>query len=209
MVYRRRRRTSYRRKKRYFKRKYYGPKYRIPRRRLTDGTVYSFKRTHQATSLASVATTPFAAYGNIVFALSSLPQYGEFTSLFDAYKITGVKLRFIPRVTENSTATANFGTFMYTPDYDDTTTPTSQDELLQRQSTRIRYSVSKPFNLFIKPRPGINVPGGFGQAPYSMWQDTSSPSIFYYGFKWAWVNTTVVQTMDLYVTYYLKFKNVK
>lgn len=218
MPYYRRRRTVYRRRrpmngtKRMFNRRrkfYRGSAGTRAKSLLNDGTVYAFKRTIQGGSI--VGTAGATSLGAISFNLNALTNPTEFTSLYDSYKISGVKILFMPRITEATGVVGSngFGTFMYVPDYDDATTPVNQLEILERQSAKLRQAANRPWKIYLKPAAGVNIPTGFAQAPRSLWIDTSSPATPYYGLKYAWNNITTGSTIDVYYTYYLKFKGVK
>jgi hypothetical protein len=158
-------------------------------------------------ALTSSVPSTFGAY---TFTLAQLTNPAEFTGLFDSFKITGVKLMFMPRVSDATGATGSqgFGTFIYAPDYDDGTAPTSSIELLERQSHRIKQiGTTTPFKIFLRPAAGTTLVGGFGQT--RGWSDTANGGIVYYGLKFAWVNTVQSSIMDVYATFYLKFKGVK
>lgn len=117
---------------------------------------------------------------------------------------------FMPRVSDATgvAGSQGFGTFIYTPDYDDSTVPTTSIELLERQSHRIKQiGTTTPFKIFLRPSAGTTLVGGFGQT--KGWSDTANNGILYYGLKFAWVNTVQSSIMDVYCTYYLKFKGVK
>lgn len=212
--YRRNYRRNYRRRRpmngfsrpRKFKRAY--ARTRVPRNKLTDNTQYRFKRTIQMSSMASAVGSNAGSYS---WSLSLLTNPTEFTSLFDSYKITGVSMRFMPRITEATGATGSnaFGTFMYVTDYDDQTVPTNQLEILERQSARLRQAANRPFKIFIRPKAGVAlVPTStFGQ--YAGWVDTANPTVLYYGLKWMWNNVVTPSTIDVYATIYMKFKGVK
>lgn len=177
--------------------------------KLTDNTVYSYKRSQQLAVMFS-SVFPSISSGAYTFSLSNVPDSTDFTNLYDSYKITGVLLRMMPRVTENSNQANDFGTIMYVTDYDDSTAPATQLELLERQSTKIRTgNRAGIWKYFLRPKAQMLLTSS-GQAQMKGgWIDTSTPSVPHYGFKWLWTNATVVQNCDVYVTYYLKFKGVK
>lgn len=211
--YRRNYRRNYRRRQGYngygrpnrYRKRY--SRARVPRTKLTDNTPYRFKRTVQ---FPAVTSSVGASYGALTFSLAQLTNPTEFTSLFDSFKISGIKLVFMPRISESNgpAGSQGFGTFIYSPDYDDGTVPSSSIELLERQSHRVKQIGStRPFKIFLKPSAGVTLVGGFGQT--KGWSDTANNGILYYGLKYAWTNVVVSSIMDLYVTYYLKFKGVK
>lgn len=115
----------------------------------------------------------------------------------------------MPRITQATGVVGSnaLGTFMYVTDYDDAVIPTNQLEILERQSARMRQAANRPWKIFIRPKAGTDLVGGFGQ--YTGWVDTSAPGTLYYGLKYVWNNVVTVSTIDVYATYYMKFKGVK
>lgn len=177
--------------------------------KLTDSTIYRFKRMTYYTSIASSASLP--VYGAFNFKLSDIPTASEFTNLFDAYRIRGVKLTFMPKVTSNDQNSNNYGTFTFVPDYDDAVSPTSNLDLMQHQSCRVKQPSCRPFTCYMRPRPAIALyqPSAFtaySQAPLKTWVDCNNVNVEYYGFKYAWVGTSLATVMDVFATWYLEFK---
>lgn len=213
-------------KKRSYKRKYWtGKKYfnkrkytkAGPSRRLSDGTTYTFKRYLQFTTINGPTNPATSLEGGFQFSINDLPNNTEFLNLFDCYKITGVALKFIPRATENATTagTLSLGDFVFCSDFDDANAPASQAELYQRQSTRIVQPL-RPWKHFLRPKAAMAVYSGsafnaYAQTTNATWIDCNSPTVPYYGFKYAWcnVNSSTAYSIDVFATYYLKFRNTR
>jgi len=187
-----------------------------PRRAPTDATIYQFKRSYQVA--AALNNSPSAdSFGAQFFQLSFLPNYTEFTNLFDAYQITKVVIKLIPGATviEGSIASSSggfdAGAFMYFTDTDDVSTPTTMNEFYERQGVKIRYGASRMFNITLRPRAQLSLDGGFGPVNFgkNQWINTANPSVDHYGWKWGWREAGIPAHMDMFVTYHLKFRNVK
>lgn len=192
------------------------------RTRLLGSTVYSFKRRVVLGNISASCNgagvgTP-AAYGRS-FALSDLVNYTEFTALFDQYKITGVKLDFIPFADNvswevaslaNLTATPG-GPLLIAPDHDDATPPADANEMLQRQDTKV-LPVGRRHRMFIKPKYNVATYSGGGVRPASGWLDAGSVGVPHYGVK-AWMAAPNVPnsnfTYQVWATYYIKCKGVQ
>lgn len=191
---------------------------------LTPWTVYSFKRIRQTTFTVNYdGLAQFTADG-YVFKLSDVQSSTEFTSLYDQYKITGIKAKFFPRV--NVLQTVNQGsTFTTIPpigtivDYDDAAPPANYAEATQFMGARI-HEAFKPFSLYFKPKISTAAySGAFTSytAGGSPWLDCNSPNIEYYGMKvftlpYSAGNNAVTSqdpTWDIVLTYYLKFRGVR
>lgn len=178
-------------------------------RKLSDHTVYRFKRTIQ---LAAGITNSNSAdtFGVITFQLSNLSNNTEFTNLFDQYQITGVLLRFVPSVQNLiNPSLGDVGSFIFVPDYNDAVIPTAMSELYERQSSKIKYGANRAFTLFIRPKVAISIAGGFGPSMKNQWIDSTNPTVDYYGLKWGFRQAPTTTHIDVFATYYLKMRNVK
>lgn len=190
------------------------------------GKIHRFKRTFfnslqvDSTGLvsffnfANANTTPSSAGAHL---LNNLPQFTEFTTLFDQYKITGVKAKFI--FTRNN---ADLGTAYELPqlitvnDFDDGNTLTVRDDYCQYESFKVTR-LDKPVTIFYKPKVATAIFNGaftgYAQAGTAPWIDVATPGAQYYGLKWAVDCTDAAAvhlgTLDVYFTYYLAFRDVR
>lgn len=207
------------------------------RRRLARSrpTVHYFKRmvkisdvTASFNSTTGVSTNISGTY---VFGLDAVPNSTEFTSLYDQYKIRGVKLSIVPSGNTYMTSTVSgatgqygFGRINSVLDYDDSAPPVSENELLQYMTLK-QTPGWKTHTRFIKPKVQFSVAnddaGGTvaSAAPRgNCWLDCGNPSVDHLGIK-LWIpapvnnpatgNTSTSITYSVYATYYLAFKNVR
>lgn len=196
-------------------------RYALRKRRLGDN-VYSFKRRvvlGNISSSCNASGVGTAGANGYAFALADLTSYTEFTNLFDQYKITGVKLDFIPFADNISWQVANNGAGISAPggpllisaDHDDSTPPASANEMLQKQTTKV-IPVGRRYRMFIKPKFNVATYSGGGIAPASGWLDTGSVSVPHYGAK-AWMAAPNIPdtsfTYQVWATYYIKCKGVQ
>lgn len=150
-------------------------------------------------------------YG-INFSLNDLPNYSEFTALFDVYKINAVKLQFIPQQTQSvslgSINNPDNVRFFSAIDYTDDSAPSSVDELRQYATVKCT-SIFKTHTRYIN-KPKILDSVSSSRSP---WISTSSPSTNYYGLKVAIEpmdsSTTLAMSFQGEAKYYFAFKNVK
>ena len=158
------------------------------RARLNLG-VHSFKRkvvlgNVQAYNNAGVGVNAAVAFS---FKLSDLPQYTDFTNLFDQYKLTGVKLDFIPFADNISWEVASNGASIAAPggpllvsvDMDDATAPASASEMLSRQNVKV-IPVGRRFQMFLRPKYG-DVANTTTLAPATGFIDCDTPNTPHYG----------------------------
>lgn len=132
------------------------------------------------------------------FALNALANYTELTSLYDSYRIVGVRFRGVPSVTQMTTR--NDGFLVVAPDFDDNTAPSTTDDLLQYGNCQV-IPLNQGFQIDLKPRPAIAGYGGaftsYGIAAADQWFDLGSPGVQYYGVKIAASTTTSVVAWNL------------
>jgi len=190
--------------------------------------VHVFKRSaYLGTQTATITTlgvpTPIATAYN--FNLNQLPGVSEFTALFDQYKITGAKLQFTPALSEGilnpttpSAATLGYSRFHSVIDYDDSTTPTSEDQLLEYGSVKS----TAPFRThtrFIKPKMLQEIyrsAVGTAYSPRSgQYIDLTYPDVPHYGIKvWCSAPNTPAGVQGsiaykVYLTLYFTCKNTR
>lgn len=141
-------------------------------------------------------------FGTLSFNLKQLPDYTDFTSLFDSYKIDWIEVTL--RAAQNSvdisqqvygpTGTAgqvnSLPLFTYAIDRDDSVPPTSSDQLLQYANCRVKRVLN---DIKIKIRPGFqdSAPTGGAttvivQGPRSGYIDMTYPDVIHRGVKFCW-----------------------
>lgn len=149
------------------------------------------------------ATFPIVNYGSFgaAFRLSDLPDYTEYTNMFEQYRVNKVTLKITPMATEvsaggavSSTATQSAVIFHYCLDYDDAARPTASaagvDALRQRSGYRMRNVYAgngKPIIISFSPKlleeayqSGV---GTAYQPKKSSWIDEGYPNVLHYGVK--------------------------
>lgn len=201
-------------KKQRSRNKYNNNKSYIPRNKLskyTPDTLYYFKR-HVDLGDLTIANS-INTYSSFRFQFRDMPNATEFTSLFDQYKITGVKITFLPQQTQSvSIGTINnpnaSSRFFSAIDYNDNNPPTSIDELREYQTCQYT-PILKTHTRYI-PKPKILDTNGFAISP---WMSTDSANVNYFGLKVAVEPMDSTSTLSMMytveATYYLVFKQVK
>lgn len=205
----------------------------IPRP-LASGRIYSFKRTcqlnpyvyysgawaRQATNAVSSNNALILNAGIFKFTLSDLPNYGDFSNLYEQVRLTGVKLRFIPYC---GTESGNGGTNLTYMDalalcvdkqaLDQASANPTFTEIIENQDARI-ISTQKPFKMYI-PYPTVSQPVDAATqiTQRNLWLDTSrsaTESIDHNGVKFCFQGTQPANqscAFRVYATYYIKCKN--
>lgn len=203
MVFKVRRKPSWMKKRRVIRRRKV-----IPRRGVKQPVQY-FKRSKYAKAAYTTSTTSdvFAAYYGT---LADVPNSIDFTTLYDQYKILGIKYTLIPRVTESDT-TQQIGNVWSILDYDDSTVPSGLDTMLQYQNLKMTRG-HKMHGRYFKPRVNMELNQNTStpaMAPITSWIDVTSETVPHRGIKICLQQTPTVITYDLKVDYYMSFKNVR
>jgi len=169
---------------------------RIPRPLTLADRAYPFKRVCRLEPIPlngdKVDTIDLGA---LSFYFSQLPDYQDFTTLFDKYVIDAVKVEFFfPSVTQSTTTDhLKWPRISTVLDYDDDTVATSINELYQYQTLRqTQYTDSNLCHtLNIVPRisrpvyNGTSIIPAFEVCPPHVWIDLNSVGVPHYGLKYA------------------------
>lgn len=184
------------------------------RRRRGFQRAYTYKRKAYSNSYVQ-GTTIADTTGALTFFLAGVPNYTEFTALYDQYKITRVVCEFIPKNTpaelgNGTIAPSQFWTY---PDFDDNTAPPNLATVLQRQAV-VRTKNTQFHKRILCPRiskPVYQDGISFAYSPGKAWIDCTNPSVPHYGLKYFMekaTNASSITAYDLQITYYLAFRNV-
>lgn len=169
--------------------------------------------------LASGNNKIFFSYA---FSLDGLPNYTEFTPLFDVYRIMTViaKFRLVqPPEAQNTPATSQFYPDIYaTVDHDDSVAPTDVETLLQYG--KCKRGILRPnqwFKYKFHPTPAIQLyrtatTTAYAPAKNTMWLDLAATNTPYYALKGCISNeaaglTTAGLAVEVHMIYYVQFKN--
>lgn len=184
---------------------------KIPRE-LSNDRVHILKRQVDGFSAGFSAVT--GTGGAFIFRLNNVPGSAELISMYDQYKICGVKLVFFPGQTQASTvalldqtrANARFFTAI---DYNDGTVPTSSDELRQYESCKV-HGIMDRVTRYVPTPKFVNT--GSGQT-VTDWLSTTSNTTNWFGLRTYMEPTDITSggtfTQKIELTYYLCFKNIK
>lgn len=188
---------------------------------------YYFKRSCTKTAAVSSQSNPVINY--YLFSLNDLPDYTEFTALYDQYQIAAVKISFIPlvsQVTSNIESTysvlaptlANYYRSYSAIDYNNTSASgvTGPDNLREYQTYKWK-PLPRTHSRYLKPKPIMQNGGSAlnytlpGKVP---WFDVATGSnegyaglFFGYDAMPDLPNGTAIYTIEC--KYYLKFRTVR
>jgi len=189
-------------------------------RRTTRGSkIHNFKRTFIDAPFNIGPGAPTAEGRD--FRLNQLPNYSEFTELFDQYRICGVKITLKPGndnsgLRQSSQLPVNTFSFWSVIDRNDITAPTSVNEMLEYQNVK-RHNLIRGMKHYFCPNiltdTGATI-YATNTPKYKQWIDTTLDDVPHLGLKlWsdAMGDLAAGQTfsMEAYVTLYIQCKNVK
>jgi len=154
------------------------------------------------TSIITCTALQAAPAFSLQFTFNDMPNVAEFTSLFDSYMITGVKLQFKlinnPNATwqvNNGTGASNasnganfYPTIWYSPDHDDSNTVSLA---AIKEFEKVRHKVLRPnqeLNIMLRPTTltqiyRSSVTTGYANNMKRQWLDMVNPDIPHYGCK--------------------------
>lgn len=168
------------------------------------------RRYYEPTAIAGSDSTPQGGLA-YTFKLNDLTNVAEFTSLFAAYKITGVAYRWVLKTNPDITATTFKGQnvrVLFANDHNDATIPTSDNTLKEFGNCQeVWLSSAKPASRWYFQRPRVEI-ANIGQM--RTWIDTGgAPGQPHYGLKAYWTNMFAGVYLVPEFRYYLAFKQVK
>lgn len=183
--------------------------------------IFQFKRTM---SLTQIEVRNYGQMANqaLNIKLSNLPNYTEFTNLFDLYRICAVKINWVFSANTNdvtATPTVGLPTLFSVIDTNDDVNLSGLNAYLEYETCRMQR-MDKPVKRYIKPKTATALyQGGFftgyGSQVKNPWVDTTSYDTNYYGLKWGYLpailgdGNTIIGYLNTYVTYYIQMRNVK
>lgn len=205
-TYRRRRLT--RRPRRMMRRRMYRRK-----PRLSSLKVHHFKRTITFDPIISQTTNSFGAYA---FQFNQLPNFSEFTSLYDSYRINKIVIRYVPNINSANSGSTPMSQFHTVLDYNDATPLTLLNTAFEYQNWKMTRGATVHARTWTPSiLDGVGNSGGvspsFVKPAYKQWIATSSTDIPHFGLKWVCEATTNVSDIDYrpYVSVYFSCKSTK
>lgn len=160
--------------------------------------------------------------GAMKFMMQSALDFADMATLFDRYKITGVKLKFLYQ--HNNASNTNTGNNSILPlittafDGDDDNNPSNYIQLASKQYSKQRVlNGNSMFSVFIKPRLTKEVYRGALTTGYTSekacWLDCNNQDIAHFGLK-LWINNwttgaTILNQLSIFPTYYFALKDTQ
>lgn len=176
---------------------------------MRQGKPYKFVRTFNSGELPILPADQGYA---TVFLLSALPNFAEFTALFDQYRIEKVSMTFVIDIADGSlNSTTKWPRLTIAPDYNNQSAPSSEDTLLQYPQCQV-YQFSE-FNrevtVHIKPKVAATVFRTGITSAYTMqtpgWLDVATSDVPHYGLRYFISNHNSASFGSSRVRTYLRF----
>jgi len=217
-----RKRRTYYRKRRFSK---YKRSYRRGRGRYRRSFRKSRNTLHvrRAANVTTVTTSAGLEYdGAMSFNLNECFSAGEFTGLFDQYRINAVVLKFIPDFPSlvSTDTNVNPSTGLLAPnihwciDINDAI-PATIGSLAQYNGYHVKV-FNRPMTIKIRPRASAAyyqsaIATAYGPAKPRTWFDTNSPNLPHYGFKFVidTVSGNQIVRFRIRPIYYVSLKQTK
>lgn len=188
-----------------------------PSRSIMSRQIHWFKRRTGSTAITGdgIANVQFRGFN---FLLSSVVNSGEFSALYDQYKLTGIALDFyLNRNSANASVVNGVLPRMYiVTDYNTSTAPTDIDELKEYSNCRVHdFTPEKNhFRYYLRPKILMEVYRTAlttGTAPRKpMWISTDHLDLQHFGVRLAVTNLQDADyTVVIEPTFYFGCKNVK
>jgi len=145
------------------------------------------------------------------FTLSQVPNFAEFTAMYDTYKINAVELCFYPKQTQ-STSTLTAGNvdnvrILTAIDYSDNVPPISGDEIREYENCEV-HSVLDTFKVYV---PSVKIVDAASSVRTS-YISTTSAGTRWYGLR-GWIEPLQFTTGNygwvVEAVFYMSFKNLK
>lgn len=168
----------------------------------------------------TAATNDFWRY--YIHRPSEMPNWGEYASLFDEYRLNAVKVTFLPRYDSVDVSAATPMFYGHTViDSASTMIPAgtygsgSLNVLMENSGVRTR-SLSKPVSIYYRPKIAMQAFGGATNVYQTVpkFLKTNDTSVDYRGFHMYLQGNQFSASgsnvkLDVFVTYYLTFRNTR
>lgn len=124
------------------------------------------------------------------FSFDQLPNYADFTSLFDRFKINFIKLYVYLKIdpSAQAAATAAYPKLYWTKDYDDSSAPATLNEMREHKTCKVKVlNPNRPVIITLRPailsevyRTAVT----YSYSPkWKQWIDCATPNVPHYGLK--------------------------
>lgn len=193
-----------------------------PMKRSPRNNILSVKRVWNWTTFVPSTASTAGFWQYIGFSTQSLPDWNQFTNVFDEFKVNALKFTFYPRYTEVPIAGQPQVYITYVVDPTSLLTPTgaysraTYNTLLEQSGVRIK-SGNRPVTIYNKyPKMSDDINLNLSQKSINTWVNTNSGgNQIYKGFHLFFSDANfsgagfASVSYDVTVTAYMMFRNIK
>lgn len=212
MPYRRRyrpRRRLTRRPRRYSNRRI--RRWKQPSSRIALKT-HHFKRTFVASAITGATSDVLGAYA---FSFNTLPNYTEYTALFDQYRVNKIVVKFVPDhdtsdVNNTASSLSQFHTIL---DFNDSSAPASLASMFEYDTWKMtrggRTHVRKWTPSILVGANDSTIAASLPK--FKQWISCDQPDLYLYGLKYCLAAQQRAGDINMtpYITFYFSCKSVK
>lgn len=187
-----------------------------------NGGGFSFTGNANASSYVSGTgfTNTYDVGIGLPFKLGAVIDPADLTSMFDRYRIIGVKLKFMFDINDaNITGAGVLPWITLAQDYDDALQPANEQTVLTKQYAKSKR-LDKPFSIFLRPKPQLMIGQQAGTVGNSgvpnstdLYFNCTDTEVVFYGLKAfirGWYSPAGAQSMlRIQPTYYLSLKDTQ
>lgn len=174
----------------------------VPRIRFSKDSLFNAELTYRvniSTSISAMTT------GSLVFQLSNVSNYANYTAIFDRYRIIQADAKFVQNIQPGTAAS-----LLTCIDYDDGNSP-SGEASVEGFGTLAICPSGVVEQRTLNPRLAVAAYSGaftsYANMPSSTWIDSASPSVNYFGLKYEVPVTATSYAISVYVTLMVQFKS--
>jgi hypothetical protein len=171
--------------------------------------------TSRVVQLGIIAKTAADAGAGRNWQLSQMPNFAEYTALFNEYRITSIEITYDLSTSLLNSPTA-YPRLAFCVDINDSGSPIQESDLLQYQDVRVLQmsQVKTQFKHRFVPRVALaayqGAFSGYSTAPAGQWLNTDNSNVQHYGTK-EWLtnyNTTATPNtiIVLYAVFHMEFR---
>lgn len=169
--------------------------------------VHNFRRTQYLNQALIIPTGSGYTFNSFAFNFNAMPDFTNFTSLYDMYKINKIRFTLIPRTTETTQATSTWDNQVSSViDYDDVTVPTTLDQLLQYPNMKMTRGTKIHSRTWVPRIRMLTDLSGAHEVKRAGWLDAANTGVPHYGIKLAIAQSSISQIYDIRVDFFISCK---
>lgn len=187
----------------------------------TAGTITADNTAIINLSTPSVDTVGYQFCGSMSFSAAQVQGIGEFTGLYDQYRIRGVAVKIIPLSDTAQANTASFLPMLYIhPDYDDVSLGSYTFVGCRERQGVKAVRLNKPFSMYVRPKAILDISNGGATGNSAAivrpgWIDCNDTAAIHCGLKF-WMKNVDLRAQPSTITafkietkYYIEFKGAQ